>query len=342
MSTPHSEAEGSMRAPASTALTGWMDRLALPVIAAPMFLVSGTALVEAACRAGIIGAMPAANARSSTLLDEALTRLTTALADATEPRVAPWAVNLIVHRSNPRLQSDLAVCVKHRAPIVITALGGPREIVDEVHRYGGVVFADVNTPEYAAKAAACGVDGLVLVCAGAGGHTGQIAAPAFVASVREFFDGMLVVAGAISDGAGVRAMQLLGADLVHMGTRFIATDESLAVPEYKQMIVDSRSHDIICTNAITGAWANKLRPSLVRAGLDPDHLPPRRGGFDLSRGEEDVKAWKDLWSAGQGVGQIKAIEPVRTVVARLEAEYRQTLDREMSDPWMMRHRQQPG
>lgn len=342
MSTPHSEAEGFMRAPASTALTGWMDRLALPVIAAPMFLVSGTALVEAACRAGIIGAMPAANARSSTLLDEALTRLTTALADATEPRVAPWAVNLIVHRSNPRLQSDLAVCVKHRAPIVITALGGPREIVDEVHRYGGVVFADVNTPEYAAKAAACGVDGLVLVCAGAGGHTGQIAAPAFVASVREFFDGMLVVAGAISDGAGVRAMQLLGADLVHMGTRFIATDESLAVPEYKQMIVDSRSRDIICTNAITGAWANKLRPSLVRAGLDPDHLPPRRGGFDLSRGEEDVKAWKDLWSAGQGVGQIKAIEPVRTVVARLEAEYRQTLNREMSDPWMMRHRQQPG
>jgi len=315
-----------------------MEKLTLPVVAAPMFLVSGTALVEAACRAGVIGALPAANARSSAILDDELGLLTDALCRAPEARIAPWAVNLVVHRSNPRLQSDLAVCVRHRAPIVITALGGPREIVDEVHRYGGLVFADVNTPEYAAKAAASGVDGLVLVCAGAGGHTGQIAAPAFVASVREFFDGLIVVAGAISSGAAVRAMQLLGADLVHMGTRFIATDESMAVPEYKQMVVDSSSRDIICTNAITGAWANKLRPSLVRAGLDPDHLPPRRGGFDLSRGEEDVKAWKDLWSAGQGVGQVKAIEPVRAVVARLESEYRQTLDRELTDPWMARHR----
>ena len=320
------------------ALPALMERMALPVIAAPMFLVSGTALVEAACRAGVIGALPAANARSSAILDDWLGLLTDALARAPEPRVAPWAVNLVVHRSNPRLQSDLAVCVRHRAPIVITALGGPREIVDEVHRYGGLVFADVNTPEYAAKAAASGVDGLVLVCAGAGGHTGQIAAPAFVASVREFFDGLIVVAGAISSGAAVRAMQLLGADLVHMGTRFIATDESMAVPDYKQMVVDSSSRDIICTNAITGAWANKLRPSLVRAGLDPDHLPPRHGGFDLSRGEEDVKAWKDLWSAGHGVGQVKAIEPVRVVVARLESEYRQTLDQELSDPWMARHR----
>lgn len=315
-----------------------LERLVLPVIAAPMFLVSGPALVEAACRSGIVGALPAANARSSEILDEWLGALNAALAQAVEPRVAPWAVNLVAHRSNARLQADLALCVRHRAPIVITALGGPQAIVEAVHGYGGLVFADVNTPEYAAKAVAWGVDGLVLVCAGAGGHTGQLAASAFVASVREFFDGILVVAGAMSDGAAVRSAQVLGADLVHMGTRFIATDESMAVPEYKQMIVDCTSRDIVCTNAITGAWANKLRPSLVRAGLDPDNLTPRAGGFDLSRGDEQTKAWKDLWSAGQGVGQIKAVEPVRRVVERLQAEYAQALDAEMTDPWMRRHR----
>ena len=315
-----------------------LERLSLPVIAAPMFLVSGPALVEAACRSGIIGALPAANARTSEILDEWLGGLTAALARANEPRIGPWAVNLVAHRSNARLQADLALCVRHRAPIVITALGGPQAIVEAVHGYGGLVFADVNTPEFAAKAASWGVDGLVLVCAGAGGHTGQIAAPAFVASVREFFDGILVVAGAMSDGAAVRSAQILGADLVHMGTRFIATDESMAVPDFKQMLVDSSSRDIVCTNAITGAWANKLRPSLVRAGLDPDNLTPRKSGFDLSGGEEQTKAWKDLWSAGQGVGQIKAIEPVRRVVERLQTEYAQALDAELADPWMRRHR----
>lgn len=316
----------------------WLDRLSLPVIAAPMFLVSGPALVEAACRSGIIGALPAANARTSDILDQWLGTLSASLARASEPRVGPWAVNLVAHRSNARLQADLALCVRHRAPIVITALGGPQAIVEAVHAYGGLVFADVNTPEYACKAAAWGVDGLILVCAGAGGHTGQVAAPAFVASVREFFDGILVVAGAMSDGAAVRSAQVLGADLVHMGTRFIATDESMAVPEYKQMVVDSASRDIVCTNALTGAWANKLRPSLVRAGLDPDNLAPRTGGFDMSRGEEQTRAWKDVWSAGQGVGQVKAIEPVRRVVERLQAEYARTLDSELSDPWMRRHR----
>lgn len=330
---PNKVASSRSRLPAAM-----LEQLALPVIAAPMFLVSGPALVEAACRAGIVGALPAANARSSEILDGWLTALTASLASASEARVGPWAVNLVAHRSNARLQADLAVCVRHRAPIVITALGGPQAIVEAVHGYGGLVFADVNTPEYAAKAARFGVDGLVLVCAGAGGHTGQIAAPAFVASVREFFDGIIVVAGAMSTGSAVRSAQIMGADLVHMGTRFIATEESLAVPDYKQMIVDSASHDIVCTNAITGAWANKLRPSLVRAGLDPDHLQPRQGGFDLTRGEEEGKAWKDLWSAGQGVGQIKAIEPVARVVERLQAEYAQALDAELVDPWMRRHR----
>ena len=332
-----------MSAPIATTRHGRLppalfERLQLPVIAAPMFLVSGPALVEAACRAGIIGALPAANARSSEILDTWLTDLCAALARAPEPRIGPWAVNLVAHRSNARLQADLALCVRHRAPIVITALGGPQAIVEAVHSYGGLVFADVNTPEYAAKAASYGVDGLVLVCAGSGGHTGAVAAPAFVASVREFFDGIIVVAGAMSNGASVRSAQLLGADLVHMGTRFIATDESMAVPDYKQMIVDSTSRDIVCTNAITGAWANKLRPSLVRAGLDPDALVPRKDGFDLTRGEEAGKAWKDLWSAGQGVGQVKAIEPVVAVVARLRAEYALALDAELADPWMQRHR----
>lgn len=313
------------------------ERLALPVIAAPMFLVSGVALVAAACRSGVIGALPAANARTPEIFDQWLEALRAELAQATGPRVAPWAVNLAVHRSNPRLAADTALCVKHQAPIVITALGSPQAVVPAIHSYGGLVFADVNTPEFAAKAAKAGVDGLVLVCAGAGGHTGPMAAPAFVAAVREFFDGIIVVAGAVANGAAVRSAQILGADLVHVGTRFIATEESLAVPDYKQMLVDSAFGDIICTNAITGAWANKLRPSLVRAGLDPDNLKPR-GGFDLSRAEEDTKAWKDLWSAGHGVGEVRAIEPVRVVVERLQREYEATLRAELQDPWMQRVR----
>ena len=314
-----------------------IERLALPVIAAPMFLVSSVEMVAAACRAGVIGALPAANARTSDIFHEWLSRLTEQLASATEPRVGPWAVNLVVHRSNSRLAADTALCVRHRAPIVITALGSPQNVADDIHSYGGLVFADVNSPEQAAKAAKAGVDGLVLVCSGAGGHTGQMAMPAFVPIVREFFDGIIVVAGAMSNGAAVRSAQILGADLVHMGTRFIATEESMAVSQYKEMVVQSGFKDIICTNAITGAWANKLRPSLVRAGLDPDNLKPR-GGFDLSNAEEDTKAWKDLWSAGHGVGQIKAVEPTRAVVERLRQEYEAVLAAELDDPWMRRFR----
>lgn len=314
-----------------------MEQLALPVIAAPMFLVSSVEMVAAACRAGVIGALPAANARTSEIFDAWLSRLTAQLAPVTGQRVGPWAVNLVVHRSNKRLAADTALCVKYRAPIIITALGSPQAVADDIHGYGGLVFADVNTPQYAAKAAKAGVDGLVLVCSGAGGHTGQMAMPAFVASVREFFDGIIVVAGAMSNGASVRAAQILGADLVHMGTRFIATQESMAVDPYKDMVVASGFEDVICTNAITGAWANKLRPSLVRAGLDPDNLKPRNG-FDLSNAEEDTKAWKDLWSAGHGVGQIKAVESTRAVVERLTQEYQATLAAELDDPWMRRFR----
>jgi nitronate monooxygenase len=315
-----------------------LARLSLPVIAAPMFLVSSVEMVVAACRAGVIGALPAANARTSEAFEQWLITLTQQLKLPGTTPAAPWAVNLVLHRSNPRLAADAALCVKHRAPIVITALGSPKAVVESVHSYGGFVFADVNTPDFAAKAAQTGVDGLVLVCAGAGGHTGQMAAPAFVATVREFFDGIIVVAGAMSNGAAVRSAQILGADLVHMGSRFIATDESMATQDYKQMMVDSSFKDIIATSAITGALANKLRPSLVRAGLDPDNLKPR-GGMNLSNVEEDLKAWKDLWSAGHGVGQIKAIEPTRVVIDRLKAEYAATLTRELADPWMRRHRE---
>ena len=313
------------------------ERLSLPVIAAPMFLVSSVELVVAACRAGIVGALPAANARTTEAFGQWLQRLTSELAASPNP-TAPWAVNLVLHRSNRRLEADAALCVQYRAPIVITALGSPKAVVEQVHGYGGLVFADVNTPAFAFKAAQAGVDGLVLVCAGAGGHTGQMAASAFVAAVRSFFDGIIVVAGAISRGADIRAAQVLGADLVHMGSRFIATEESMAVPEYKQMMVDSSFKDIIATSAITGALANKLRPSLVRAGLDPDNLQPR-GGMDLSNAEEDIKAWKDLCSAGHGVGQVQAIEPTRVVVERLQAEYAATLAAELEDPWMRRHRE---
>lgn len=317
------------------------DRLALPVIAAPMFLVSSVDMVAAACRAGIVGALPAANARTSEAFGQWLEALTHKLEAPGERAPAPWAVNLVLHRSNQRLQADAALCVQYKAPIIITALGSPKAVVEQVHGYGGLVFADVNTPAFARKAAQSGVDGLVLVCAGAGGHTGQMAAAAFVAEVREFFDGIIVVAGAVSRGADVRAAQILGADLVHMGSRFIATEESMAVPGYKQMMVDSSFADIIATSAITGALANKLRPSLVRAGLDPDNLKPR-GGMDLSNAEEDIKAWKDLWSAGHGVGQVKAIEPLRTVVERLRAEYAATLQAELRDPWMQRYQPHGG
>lgn len=312
-----------------------LDRLSLPAIAAPMFLVSTVDLVVAASRAGVIGALPASNARTTEVFDQWLDDLTRKLSDVPNP--APWAVNLVVHRSNRRLEDDAELCVKYRAPIVITALGSPQAVVERIHSYGGLVFADVNTPAFARKAAQTGVDGLILVCAGAGGHTGLMAASAFVAEVREFFDGIIVVAGAISNGADIRAAQILGADLVHIGSRFIATEESMAVPDYKQMMVDSSYQDIIATSAITGALANKLKPSLVRAGLDPDNLTPRNG-MDLSNAEEDRKRWKDLWSAGHGVGQIKAIEPARVVIERLRNEYAAALDAELADPWMLRHR----
>ncbi len=316
----------------------WLDTLDLPLIAAPMFLVSSVELVAAACENRIIDAIPTANARTPEILDAWLAELTARL-DAARARdlgPAPFALGLTVHSTNPRLKDDLDLCVKYRAPLVITALGGPRAAVGPVHDYGGLVFADVNTPEYAFKAAQAGVDGLVLVCSGSGGHTGQIAAPAFITAVRQFWEGLIVVAGGMTTGESLRAAQIMGADLAYMGTRFIASHESAADPRYKQMVVDCVFNDIVCTNAITGAYANKLRPSLVNAGIDPDRLETRKG-FDLHYAEKQPKAWKDVWSAGHGVGDVKAVESVGDIATRLKREYNDAIAREIDDPWLAKY-----
>jgi nitronate monooxygenase len=299
--------------------------LRLPVVCAPMFLVSGPELVIGACRSGIVGSFPAPNARTLEVLEEWLDRITGELAMLKKQQVTNstqvWAQNLVMHSTYERLGAELALVEKYQPPIVITALGSPRAAVEVVHSYGGLVFADVNDVAYARKAAEAGVDGLALVSAGAGGHTGQMAGFAFVPAIREFFDGILILAGAIGDGRAVRAAEILGAELSYMGTRFIATEESIAFPPYKQMVVDSTFDDLLMTNSFTGAYASYLKPSIVAAGLDPANLPVK-GKMDLSGQETKIKAWKDVWSAGQGVGTIHQIEPIAAIVDRLDQEYR--------------------
>jgi nitronate monooxygenase len=289
-----------------------------------MFLVSGAELVVASCRAGIIGSFPAPNARSIDEFEAWLDRITGELKVARDRHSAHatdiWAQNLIVHSTYDRLDSELALLQKYRPPIVITALGSPARVIDAVHDYGGLVIADVNSVELARKAADTGADGLALVCAGAGGHTGQMAGFAFVPAVREFFDGIVILAGAIGDGRAVRAAEILGADLSYMGSQFIATAESMAFDAYKQMVVDSGFSDLVLSNSFTGAHAYYLRPSIVAAGLDPDNLAGK-GRMDLTGSEQKVKAWKDIWSAGQGIGTVHQIEPVADIVDRLVAEY---------------------
>ncbi len=309
----------------------------LPLIAAPMFLVSGTDLVTAACKAGVIGSFPAPNARTIEDLDAWLNTIAGHLAPTHQQsgkRIAPYAVNIICHRTYSRRPAELELLQKYQVPVVITALGSPREVVEEVHAYGGIVLADVNSVKFARKAAEAGVDGLVLVAAGAGGHTGQMTGFAFVDAVRQFWDGIIVLAGGISTGRGIRAAQALGADLVYMGTRFIATDESLAVQEYRQMIVDSSADDLILTDAVTGVPANFLIPSFQRRNIDPYTLRKPEFGVDFKSPYEDTKAWKHLWSAGQGVGAIRDIQPVARVVATLQQEYAATIQRERDgDAW---------
>jgi nitronate monooxygenase len=292
--------------------------LVLPAIAAPMFLVSGPDMVIAACRSGIIGSFPAPNARTSADLEEWTSRIVDELAG--QPSAAPWAINLVVHPSHERLGADLACAVRHRAPLVITALGSPARVVDAVHGYGGLVFADVNSVSFARKAAAAGVDGLVLVAAGAGGHTGATTGFAFVEEVRQFWDGPIVLGGAISTGQAIRAAEVLGADLAYIGTSLIACAESLAVPGYKDMVVAACAEDIVPSKGITGVTANWLRPSLIAAGYDPARMPEdKKPNFENA--QDDAKAWKNVWSAGQGVGAVRAVEPLAAIVARLKNEY---------------------
>lgn len=319
----------------------------LPLIAAPMFLVSGPDLVLASCQAGVIGSFPAPNARTIEILDEWLARITTSLAASPHPPVAaspprpiaPWAINLVVHRTYQRQQAELELVLKYQPPLVITALGSPRAVVDAIHSYGGLVFADVNSVTYARKAAEAGVDGLILVCAGAGGHTGQVSPFAFIEAVRRFWDGYVVLAGAISRGRAIRAVQTLGADLAYMGTRFIATQESLASHDYRQMLVEANVEDIVLSAAITGIPANFLKPSLRRAGYDPEQMAHGATvNFDNPHGE--AKAWRDIWSAGQGVGSVQQVQTVAELVAELQAEYGEAVRQEMqADSWARQYRQ---
>ena len=298
------------------------NNICLPVIQAPMFLLSGPDMVIASCRAGIVGSFPSPNARTTDILNQWLERITTELSET--PRAAPWALNLVMHRSNPRRHDDLELAIKYRAPIVITALGSPAEAVESVHAYGGKVYADVTTIDFARRAAAVGVDGLALVCCGAGGHTGLLSPFAFVDEVRQFFDGEIILSGAISNGRAIRAAEVLGADYVYMGTRFIPTQESLAQDEYKEMVVEASGADIVTSDSITGVKANWLKGSLEKVGFDVDNMPPP-GGINFLEAASDAKRWRDIWAAGQGVGSIDRQQSVAEVVEQLTDEYRSCL-----------------
>lgn len=295
--------------------------LRLPVIAAPLFIVSGIDLVVAACKAGIVGTFPSLNCRTGEELHERLTKIEAALAASAERKPAPFGVNLICHRTNRRLGLDTDIVVEHRVPVIITSGGDPRPIVERVHGYGGIVLSDVTDLRWARKAAATGVDGLILVCGGAGGHAGLMNPFALLPQVREFYDGTLILAGAISDGRAIRAARVLGADLVYMGTRFVATVEANAPERYKSMLIESEASDLVYTDVFSGIPANMLKPSIRQHGLDPDNLPAKNA-LDISKElNPDLKAWRDIWSAGQGVGSIHSAPTVAELVARLEAEY---------------------
>jgi nitronate monooxygenase len=292
-------------------------RCAVPAIVAPMFLVSGPQLVIAACKAGLPASFPTLNARPEATLEAWLDEISGEL--ATHKGAPPWIPNLILHPSNPRAATDVEIVLRYQPEIVITALGKPGRLAERVHQYGGLVFSDVNSVKFARIAAENGADGLVLVCAGAGGHTGFLSPFAFVSAVRQFFDGPLIVAGGLMTGRDVRAVELMGADFAYMGTRFIATPESLASDAYRQMLVDATAEDIVLSDKFTGVPANYLRPSIIAAGIDLAALD-RRASVSIDQRDES-KAWRDIWSAGQGVGAITRIEPVAEIVARLRSEY---------------------
>ena len=301
--------------------------LSIPVIGSPLFIVSNPDLVIAQCKAGIIGSFPSLNARPISLLDEWLARITEELAahDRAHPEspAAPFAVNQIVHKSNDRLEEDLALCVKYKAPVIITSLGARTDLNEAVHSYGGVTLHDVITDRFARKAIEKGADGLIPVAAGAGGHAGTLSPFALVEEIREWFDGPIALSGAIATGRGVLAARAIGADFAYIGSAFIATTEANAAEGYKRMIADSRADDIVYTNLFTGVHGNYLRPSIVAAGLDPENLPhsdPSKMNFG-SGGNTKSKAWKDIWGCGQGIGAVKSVVPAGELVARLKREY---------------------
>jgi nitronate monooxygenase len=306
------------------------NRLSLPLIAAPMFLVSGPALVKAACRAGVIGSFPTANCRTVEELDRWLADMGDDLkraADETGRVPAPLCPNLIVHRSNTRVPDDLAAVLRHKVEMVITSVGSPEPVLKPLKDAGCLVLADVASVRHAEKAVAAGVDGLVLLTAGAGGQTGWVNPFAFVRAVRTFWDGIVVMAGGMADGRAIAAAETLGCDLAYMGTKFIATRESLAKDAYKEMLVKSRLDDVLLTKAFTGLETNMLRPSIAAAGLDPDNLPVR-GAIDISkdinaseRDKPDAKRWKDIWSAGHSVSGVADVPSVAELIERTKAEY---------------------
>jgi len=300
------------------------SQMALPVIGAPMFIVGNPDLVIEQCTSGVIGSFPALNARPAEVLDQWLQKIGSALEAyrAAHPgaKVAPYAVNQIIHKSNDRLDHDLDACVRHQVPMIITSLRAPDDVVKRVHGYGGVVLHDVISIRHAEKALEAGVDGLILVCAGAGGHAGGLSPFALVREVRRFYDGPIALSGAITDGAGILAAESIGADFAYVGTRFIATREANAAEGYKRMIVESAAADIVYTPFFTGVHGNYLKPSISAAGLDPDNLAPVDKS-SMNFGSGRTKAWKDIWGAGQGVGNIDDVPPVRELVARLRKEY---------------------
>lgn len=308
-----------------------VGKLRVPIIGAPMFIVSGPELVIAQCKAGIVGSFPALNARPQAMLGEWLTRIEDELAAYSKAYpdrpVAPYAVNQIAHASNDRLLADMETCVRHEVPIIITSLRPPAEIVQAVHSYGGLVFHDVINLRHARKAIEQGVDGVITVCAGAGGHAGTTSPFALVKEVREIFDGTIILSGSMSRGNDALAAQAMGADLAYIGTRFIATEEANATPGYKEMIVASKSADIVYSSLFTGVHGSYLRGSIENAGMDPDNLPDAdKTAMDFgSGGGSEAKAWKDIWGAGQGVGTVHDIPPVEDLVMRMQKEYREAL-----------------
>ena len=307
------------------------DNISIPVIGAPLFLISVPDLVIAQCKAGIIGAFPALNARPQHVLEEWIIRIKTELKEYQEQnpdkKVAPFAVNQICHGSNDRLQGDMEICVKHEVPIIITSLRPPAEVVEAAHSYGGLVFHDVINVRHAKKAADMGVDGLILVCAGAGGHAGALSPFALLREVKSWFDGTIILSGSIGDGYSVASALALGADFAYLGTRFIATHEANAEPEYKQMLIESSANDIVYSNLFTGVLGNYLKPSIQNSGLDPDNLPTAdKSAMNFgSGGNTDSKAWKDIWGSGQGIGLIEDAPTVEELVDRLKSEFAEAL-----------------